>query len=107
MLSARQIGSVLVGMSKEPYFDVYYQSLPIAGVDGTLKNRMVQTLAENNIHAKTGTLTGVSGLSGYVTTKDGEHLYFAILMNGYTSSSSILTEAQNKIGVALAGVSFK
>lgn len=107
MISARQIGSLLVGMSKEPNFGVYYQSLPIAGVDGTLKNRMVQTLAENNVHAKTGTLTGVSGLSGYVTTKDGEHLYFAILMNGYTSTSSILTDAQNKIGVALAGVSFK
>ncbi|PEJ59350.1 peptidase S13 [Bacillus sp. AFS002410] len=107
MLSARQIGNVLAGMSKEPFFDVYYQSLPIAGVDGTLKNRMIQTLAENNLHAKTGTLTGVSGLSGYVTTKDGEHLYFAILMNGYSSSSSILTNAQNQIGTALAGVSFK
>lgn len=107
MLSARQIGTLLAGISKEPYFNVFYQSLPIAGVDGTLKNRMLQTLAENNVHAKTGTLTGVSGFSGYVTTKDGEHLYFAILMNGYTSSSSILTDAQNKIGAALAGVSFK
>ncbi len=43
-----------------------YNSFPIAGVDGTLKDRMKNTSAENNVHAKTGTLSGVSCLSGYV-----------------------------------------
>lgn len=106
MISARQLSTLLAEIAKEPIFDAFYQTLPIAGVDGTLKNRMKQTPAENNLHAKTGTLTGVSGLSGFVTTKDGEHLYFTIIMNGYTPSLSNLTEAQNKIGTALAGLSF-
>ena len=47
----------------------YINSFPIAGVDGTLENRMLKTPAEKNVHAKTGTLTGVSCLSGYVTYK--------------------------------------
>lgn len=44
----------------------FYESLPIAGVDGTLQNRMKQTKARGNVHAKTGSVTGVSSLAGYV-----------------------------------------
>ncbi|HEY6907246.1 MAG TPA: D-alanyl-D-alanine carboxypeptidase/D-alanyl-D-alanine-endopeptidase [Ignavibacteriaceae bacterium] len=62
-----------------PHFDDFYNSLSIAGVDGTLRNRMIGTRAENNFHGKTGTLNGVSSLSGYVTTAGGDDLVISII----------------------------
>ena len=60
----------------------FYPSLPIAGVDGTLKNRMKGTKAQGNVHAKTGTVTGVSALAGYCTAANGHHLSFSIINQG-------------------------
>jgi len=57
-------------------------SLPIAGVDGTLKDRMRNTYAQGNVRAKTGTVTGISSLAGYCTTQDGHQLCFAIINQG-------------------------
>jgi D-alanyl-D-alanine carboxypeptidase/D-alanyl-D-alanine-endopeptidase (penicillin-binding protein 4) len=79
---------VLEGMRKSNDWDVWYKDLPIAGVDGTLKNRMKGTPAENNVHAKTGTISNVRGLSGYVTTADGEEVVFSFLVNGHLRSSA-------------------
>jgi D-alanyl-D-alanine carboxypeptidase/D-alanyl-D-alanine-endopeptidase (penicillin-binding protein 4) len=58
------------------------QSLPIAGVDGTLEKRMRGTAAQGNVRAKTGTLTGISSLAGYCSMKDGRQLCFAIINQG-------------------------
>ncbi len=58
------------------------QTLPIAGVDGTLKDRMKGTAAQNNVRAKTGTLTGISSLAGYCTAANGHQLCFAIINQG-------------------------
>lgn len=74
---------LLTYMSKQKFFDIYREALPIAGVDGTLRNRMKDTAAANNVHAKTGTLRYVYTLSGYVTTAAGEHLAFSIMLNNY------------------------
>lgn len=57
-------------------------SLPVAGVDGTLKSRMLKTPAQGNVCAKTGTLTGISSLAGYCTTPNGHELAFAIINQG-------------------------
>ena len=57
-------------------------SLPVAGVDGTLKSRMLKTPAQGNVRAKTGTLTGISSLAGYCTTPNGHELAFAIINQG-------------------------
>ena len=67
------------------YFDIakfedYYKSLSIAGVDGTLRNRFTGTSAENNLHGKTGTLDGISSLSGYLKTGKGDDLIISIIM---------------------------
>jgi D-alanyl-D-alanine carboxypeptidase/D-alanyl-D-alanine-endopeptidase (penicillin-binding protein 4) len=59
------------------------QSFPLAGVDGTLKRRMKNTLAENNVRAKTGTISGVSSLSGYVTTKSKHQLSFSLMIQNH------------------------
>ena len=57
-------------------------ALPVAGVDGTLKSRMQNTLAQGNVRAKTGTLTGISSLAGYCTAPNGHELAFTIINQG-------------------------
>ena len=73
----------LTGLLEKVYFNVnyfkdFYESLSIAGVDGTLKDRMIGSPAENNFRGKTGTLNGVSSLSGYLTTANGDDLIVCI-----------------------------
>ena len=63
------------------YPDIYTH-LPIAGIDGTLSKRMQKTIAHGNVHAKTGTLSGVSSLAGYCTASNGHLLAFAIINQG-------------------------
>ena len=63
-------------------FTPLYESMPIAGVDGTISDRMRSGAAYQNVHAKTGTVTGVSSLSGYVRASNGNLLAFAIINNG-------------------------
>ena len=65
-----------------PVYAHLQPSLPIAGVDGTLKRRMKGTPAYNNVHAKTGTLTGIISLAGYCTASNGHLLCFAIINQG-------------------------
>lgn len=77
------------------------ESLPIAGVDGTLGSRMKDSPAQNNVRAKTGTIRGVSTLSGYVTSGNGHLLVFSI-MNNNVSSAVIGRSFQNKICKLLA-----
>jgi len=82
---------------------VLYDSLPIAGWDGTLKNRMLNSLAKGNLRAKTGTMTGVSALSGYVTTRDRKTIVFSMIFNNFkTSASTIKREVEDYIGDLLA-----
>jgi D-alanyl-D-alanine carboxypeptidase/D-alanyl-D-alanine-endopeptidase (penicillin-binding protein 4) len=81
-----QLAALLGGAAGRPWFGTWYEALPIAGkadrmVGGTLRNRMRGTPAEGRVHAKTGSLTGVSGLSGYVDTAGGERLVFSMVTN--------------------------
>lgn len=69
-------------MNSRPYAASWRETLTIAGVDGTLRNRFVGTPAVANVRGKTGTIDQVSALSGYVTTAAGEKLAFSILTNG-------------------------
>lgn len=86
-VSPEQLVIILSEMYKSQYKDIWIDMLPIAGVDGTLRNRMKGTSAENNVKAKTGTISNVRGLSGYVTTGDGEELVFSFLVNGHLLTS--------------------
>ncbi len=83
----------------------YLASLPIAGVDGTLMNRMQGVSAENVLRAKTGTLSGVSALAGYTTTADGEVVAFGILISHYVGSATPARDIQDQIGGYLTGFS--
>jgi D-alanyl-D-alanine carboxypeptidase/D-alanyl-D-alanine-endopeptidase (penicillin-binding protein 4) len=66
---------------------VFEATLPVAGRDGTLATRMNRTAAAGNARAKTGTMSNVRALAGFVDTQDGETLVFAILANNYQSGS--------------------
>ena len=70
---------------KKGIFDVLYASLPVAGESGTMMERMKEGTAHGNVHAKTGTHTNASCLTGYATASNGHLLAFAILCNGTTN----------------------
>lgn len=82
-------------------YKILYESFPIAGIDGTLERRMRETSAFNNVHAKTGTLSGVSSLSGYLTSKNDHQIAFSILIQNQIKNSRA-TEYQNRICEILA-----
>jgi len=105
LLTPETIVRVLAVMEKDPAFSVYYAAMPVAGVDGTIRNRMKGTPAQFNVHAKTGTLQHAISLSGYVTTADGQRLIFSILCNNFTTPATAVTAVGNAIGVALASYS--
>ncbi len=92
----------IVGLLQKMYFDNknfkdFYNSLSIAGVDGTLRDRMIGSSAENDFHGKTGTLNGVSSLSGYLKTAKGEELIVSIIFDYKNGWTDTYREAENKI----------
>ncbi len=89
-------------LNKPDIYLKFYNSLPIAGVDGAIKRRMLNTAAQNNVHAKTGSLRGVSSLSGYVTSRNNHEIAFSILMENYVGSSSTARNIQDTICEMLA-----
>ncbi len=104
LVSAEQILSVLKYMySADPYiFNIFLKSLPLAGVDGTLSKRMNDTDAAGKVYAKTGTLRGVSCLSGYVKTKNDHLLAFSILEQNFLDQTAYARFIQDKICQVLA-----
>jgi serine-type D-Ala-D-Ala carboxypeptidase/endopeptidase (penicillin-binding protein 4) len=76
-----QVARLLVAMRKTPAGEDFVNSLPVAGREGTVADRMRGTAAAGRCHTKTGTLTGVSALSGYCFNRDGHVMAFSILMN--------------------------
>jgi D-alanyl-D-alanine carboxypeptidase/D-alanyl-D-alanine-endopeptidase (penicillin-binding protein 4) len=75
---------LLTAMTKHRCAEQFYDALPIAGVDGTLRSRFKGTFAEKNVHAKTGSLRYVNTISGYVTDRGGEKLVFSVMLNNYS-----------------------
>ena len=81
LLTPRFQTSLLQFVSRRPYFDLFLTTLAVSGTDGTLRNRLSANEVRGSIHAKTGTLRGVTTLSGYMTTKSGRNLVFSIFAN--------------------------
>jgi D-alanyl-D-alanine carboxypeptidase/D-alanyl-D-alanine-endopeptidase (penicillin-binding protein 4) len=103
-VSPRTIVKVLDAMRRSPDFQVFYDALPIAGVDGTIRNRMKGTAAAGNVHAKTGTLDKARSLSGYVTTADGRVLLFSALCNNYVVPTRRVDQVTDALSVRLASM---
>ncbi|NBE81690.1 D-alanyl-D-alanine carboxypeptidase/D-alanyl-D-alanine endopeptidase [Micromonospora rubida] len=105
MIPPAQFAALLATVRTEPWFDAWYAALPVAGnadrsVGGTLRSRMRGTAAADNVHAKTGSLTGASSLSGYVTDADGHLLAFSVVLNNYLASS--VKGLEDQIAITLA-----
>ena len=100
-LTPNMITDLLIGAKDADWFDTYYESFPIACGDGTLVSRMCGTPAADNVHAKTGTMTSVSALSGYATDADGRELVFSIMLNDHLSGN--VKDIEDKIAAAIAG----
>ncbi|MFG1908195.1 D-alanyl-D-alanine carboxypeptidase/D-alanyl-D-alanine-endopeptidase [Kribbella sp. NPDC048928] len=103
-VTADSVTDVLIGAQQESWWKQWYDALPIAGnperfVGGTLRSRMLNTPAANNLHGKTGSLTGVTALSGYVSNADGRKLVFSMISNNYLDSPRSIEDA---VGVTLA-----
>jgi D-alanyl-D-alanine carboxypeptidase/D-alanyl-D-alanine-endopeptidase (penicillin-binding protein 4) len=96
MVEPQMTIALLRKVASGPNAKPFEESLPIMGVDGTLKTRLRGTPAYKNVHAKTGTINGVRSLSGYVTTKGGRRLAFCMMANNFTVPTRAATDAQDK-----------
>jgi len=106
LISPDHIVKLLTAMHSDFRIQAEFKaSLPIAGRDGTLTNRMKDTPAAGKLRAKTGTLRGVSTLSGYTTTDDGEPLVFSMMMQHFVGAASHVRQVQDKIGALISGFS--
>ena len=77
-------------------------AMPIAGIDGSLEMRMKGTAAERNVRAKTGTMSNIRSLAGYVTSREGEHLAFVVMVNNFEGTGAEAVRAIDTIAVRLA-----
>ncbi|MET9710019.1 D-alanyl-D-alanine carboxypeptidase/D-alanyl-D-alanine-endopeptidase [Nocardiopsis alba] len=104
-VTAGTVVDLLDRVQDAPWYEVWHHSLPVAGaedpfVGGTLASRMRGTVAEGVAQGKTGTMSGVSALSGYVQGPDGGELYFSVVNNGHAGSAPL--HVQDAIVVRLA-----
>jgi serine-type D-Ala-D-Ala carboxypeptidase/endopeptidase (penicillin-binding protein 4) len=107
MITADASVQLLTFMSKHRYATVFRDALPIGGVDGTLRNRFKGTPAENNVRAKTGSLSSAASLGGYLTTAGGEKLAFSIMVNNYPRDFDPRSACIDPIAVLLASFAGK
>jgi serine-type D-Ala-D-Ala carboxypeptidase/endopeptidase (penicillin-binding protein 4) len=103
-LSPATLVQVLSTVEHDTAYQVFFDALPIAGLDGTISDRMRGTPASGNVHAKTGFVDRARSLSGYVTTTDGVGLVFSVLCNNWTTPVHEVERVQDEIAVRLASM---
>lgn len=107
LVSSQTLTDLLLVARKQPWFNAWYNALPIAGntdrmTGGSLSYRLRGTPAENNLHAKTGSMGGVSSLSGYLNDAHGRTLVFSMLSNNYVVAGAQVKALENRVAVALS-----
>ena len=106
LLSPEAIVQTLQLMAQSPYAETYQNSLPIAGISGTLQGRFRGTPVQGNLFAKTGTLAGISALSGYLEVPDYQPLVFSIMLNQSDQPVANQRAAIDKIVLILSRLRF-
>lgn len=97
LLTSEDLSKLLVNMQDHPYFDIYRSSFPVAGVDGLLEHRFRGTPLRGNLFGKTGYVSGVRALSGYMNASSGQRLIFSIITNHYTEETAYIDFVQETI----------
>lgn len=105
LVSPKYLVDLLSSIYRSENKEVFYNSLAVPGKKGTLQRRMKKSLAENQVVGKTGTMSTVSNISGYITTKDGEDLAYAIMFQNLTVPVTYAQNTQDLILMRLAGFS--
>jgi len=101
--NTRQLSEILRAITLDSLlFDKFYNSLPVAGKSGSLGRLCKGTVAENNLHAKSGYMTRVRSYAGYVTDKKGRLLSFAVIVNNYDCSPAVMKDKLEKLMIAIA-----
>jgi D-alanyl-D-alanine carboxypeptidase/D-alanyl-D-alanine-endopeptidase (penicillin-binding protein 4) len=103
-IAPRAFTELLTYAAHQPWGAEWRDTLPIAGVDGTLLNRFKNSPLKTHLWAKTGTLNEVNSLSGYLTAASGKTLVFSILVNGHRPGSDAELKAIDRIAEAIAAL---
>jgi len=101
LVTPRAIVALLRYAQAQPWFGPYFVSLPVAGIDGTLEDRMRTTIAAGRIHAKTGSVEHVRTRSGFAETPAGRLLIFSFLSNNQGGKNHEATDALDAVCVAM------
>lgn len=104
LVSPNTTESLLRMMWAQPDREIFIASLPISGVDGTIEKRMLGTIAEGRVHAKTGYVSYVRSLSGYLWTLKEEPIIFTLMVNHYTVPTVLANKLQDRICTVLVGM---
>jgi len=104
-INTKQLSEILRAVTMDSLvYNKFYNSLPIAGKSGSLGKLCRGTLAENNIHAKSGYMTRVRSYAGYATSKKGNLLSFAIIINNYDCSPAQMKDKLEELMIAIAEI---
>jgi len=101
LVTPRAVVALLLYVQKQPWFGAYFESLPVAGIDGTLEDRMKNSIAVGRLHAKTGSVEHVRTRSGYADLPSGRRLVFSFLSNNMGSKSHEATDALDALSIAM------
>jgi D-alanyl-D-alanine carboxypeptidase/D-alanyl-D-alanine-endopeptidase (penicillin-binding protein 4) len=101
LVTPRAVAALLLYAEKQPWFRAYFDSLPVAGVDGTLEDRMKTSIAAERLHAKTGSIEHVRTRSGYAELPGGRRLVFSFMSNNMGSRSHEATDALDALSIAM------
>lgn len=101
MVTSRAFVALLLYAQKQTWFPIYFDSLPVAGIDGTLSDRMKKAGVMGKIHAKTGSVEHVRTLSGYAETAGGRRLIFSFLSNNESVKEHEVHDALDGLCLAM------
>jgi len=101
MITPQAMVTLLRWAQTQPWFESYFASLPVAGMDGTLEERMKNTPAAGRVHAKTGSVEHVRTMSGFADTPGGRRLVFSLLSNNQGGKNHEATDAMAGLCVAM------
>ena len=97
LLKTEDLNTLLVEMRNHPHFDVFKKSLPVAGRDGSLENRFTNSPLKGKVFGKTGYVSGVRSLSGYMEGISGKPLIFSVVTNNYTEKTGYVDTIHEQI----------